>query len=161
MCQHTDQRFPKPDFERLDGAATTRARQQESSLLSPRRSRRAVRLGARFADTTDFRLWLLLNVTECVVIAERVERTLASVAARTLKGADGGDERARNQHQFEVEGPCHVVNGGEARIDRGALEIGDLALPQTQLPSEFRLTEVTTQACSLENFVNRLTIIDK
>jgi hypothetical protein len=108
-------------------------------------------LGARFADTADFRLWLFVNVSECLFIAERVERTPASVAARTLKRTDGGDEMPRDQHQFEVEGPCHVVNGGEARIDRGALEIGDLALPQTELPCEFSLTEVTTQACRLED----------
>jgi hypothetical protein len=86
-------------------------------------------LGARFADASDFRLWLFVNLGECVFIAERVERTLASVAPRTLKRTDGGDEMARDQHQFEVEGPSHVVNGGKARIDRGALEIGDLALP--------------------------------
>lgn len=37
---------------------------------------------------------------------------------------------AGDEHQLEIKGPGHVLNRGEPRIDRRALEVGDLALPQ-------------------------------
>lgn len=57
---------------------------------------------------------------------------------------------AGDEHQLEIEGPGYVLNGGEPRINRGALEIGDLALPQAKLPGKSSLAELLTQACSLQ-----------
>ena len=58
---------------------------------------------------------------------------------------------ARDEHQFELESSGHVVNGGEARIGGGTLEVGDLALPQAKLPGELGLTQPTAEACSSQD----------
>lgn len=56
-----------------------------------------------------------------------------------------------DEHHFELEGSGHVVNGREARIGRGALEVGNLALAEAQLCGELSLTQLPTQAPGPQN----------
>jgi hypothetical protein len=118
-------------------------------------------LAARFASVTDFLPWRFVSVSECFLITERVKWPSARVATGTLERVDGGDEMARYEHQLEIKGSSHVLNGRQARIDRGALEIGDLALPQADLPGKFGLAELLTQACCLQGFKQALFITNK
>jgi hypothetical protein len=85
-------------------------------------------LAAWFTTVTDFSLWRFVGGAWCVLIAERIQRSCASVTPGTLKRVDSGNEMVRDEHHLEVEGSCDVLNGGEAGIDRGALEVRDLSL---------------------------------
>jgi hypothetical protein len=87
-------------------------------------------LAVRLAVATDFRPLRFVSLFGCVLVTQRVKRASASIAAGTLKSIDGGDQMAGDEHQLEIKGPGHVLNRGEPRIDRRALEVGDLALPQ-------------------------------
>ena len=83
-------------------------------------------------------------------LAKRIQRSLASISARTLKGFDSGNEMARDERQLEIEGSRHVLNGREARVNRCALEIGDLPLSETQPARQLVLAELFPQACFAE-----------
>ena len=65
---------------------------------------------ARFATVTDFRVWRFVSVSLGVLIAKRIQRPFASVAAGALKRVDSGNEMAWDEHQLELEGSRYVLN---------------------------------------------------
>ena len=84
------------------------------------------------------------------VLVKRIQRSLVSVPACALKGFESGNEMAWDEHQLEIEGSRHVLDGREARVNRCALEIGDLPLSETQPARQSVLAELFPQACFAE-----------
>jgi hypothetical protein len=76
---------------------------------------------SRFAWTPDFDSGRVAR-TRFTVIVERVHRS-DGVTAGALKTLDGGNQVPRNEHELEIEGSRHVLDGREPRVHRGALEV--------------------------------------
>lgn len=113
--------------------------------------RPVIGVAAGFTTVSEFWLWRFVGSVLCVVVAERIQRPFASVTAGTLKRFDSGNEMVRDEHQLEIEGSRHVLNGREARINGGALKVRDLSLAYAQLARELSLTQLAAQACLSED----------
>ena len=101
---------------------------------------------ARFASVADFHGRRIVRNTVGVVLAERIQRSFASVTSGALKSLHSRNEMARDEHQLEIEGSRHVLDGRETRVHRGTLEIGDLSLSHAEFGGQVLLTELLSQA---------------
>lgn len=101
---------------------------------------------AEVATVADFDVWRLVGSRFRFVLPECIQRPFASATPRALKRFDSGNERAGDEHQLKIEGSRDVLNGRETRVDRRALEIGDLSLSQAHLAGQLLLTELLPAA---------------
>src|SRR5262249_23366992 len=96
-----------------------------------------------------------LGRTRGLRLIEHIERTLRRSRRATEQSFNRRNQHARDQHQLEIERAGHIADGGETRVDRCALEVRYLTLPQPKLRREASLAQAPILADSSKKLGQR------